>query len=65
LTRASRLGLAPFSATIWSGIFDLGYKAGDGEQKTISIVVSKPEPNDAAMTRAKSLRPAGRVNAHG
>ena len=27
-----------------AGIFDLGYKAGDGEQKTISIVVSKPEP---------------------
>jgi hypothetical protein len=27
-----------------AGIFDLGYKEGDGEQKTISIVVSKPEP---------------------
>jgi len=27
-----------------AGIFDLGYKAGDGEQKTISIVVSKSEP---------------------
>lgn len=25
-------------------IFDLGYKAGDGEHKTISIVVAKPEP---------------------
>jgi hypothetical protein len=27
-----------------AGIFDLGYKAGNGEQKMISIVVSKPEP---------------------
>ena len=27
-----------------AGIFDLGYKTVDGEQKTISIVVSKPEP---------------------
>jgi len=25
-------------------IFDLGYKAGDGEHKTISIVIVKPEP---------------------
>lgn len=25
-------------------IFDLGYKAGDGEHKTINIVVVKPEP---------------------
>ena len=25
-------------------IFDLGYKAGDGEHKSISIVVVKPEP---------------------
>jgi hypothetical protein len=25
-------------------IFDLGYKAGDGEHKRISIVVVKPEP---------------------
>jgi hypothetical protein len=26
-----------------AGIFDLGYKAGDGEQQTISIVVVKPK----------------------
>ena len=27
-----------------AGIFDLGYKAGEGEHKKISIVVVKPEP---------------------
>ena len=27
-----------------AGIFDLGYKAGDGEHKKISIAVVKPEP---------------------
>ena len=26
-----------------AGIFDLGYKAGDGEHKTISVLVVKPE----------------------
>jgi hypothetical protein len=30
-----------------AGIFDLGYKAGDGEHKTISIVVDKPEPGNS------------------
>ena len=30
-----------------AGIFDLGYKAGDGEHKTISIVVAKPEPGNS------------------
>jgi hypothetical protein len=30
-----------------AGIFDLGYKAGDGERETISIVVVKPESPSA------------------
>ena len=29
-----------------AGIFDLGYKAGDGEHKSISIVVVKAEPDN-------------------
>ena len=29
-----------------AGIFDLGYKAGDGEHKTISIAVVKAEPDN-------------------
>ena len=51
--------ILPNAAGIWSlddrakwlrlaaGIFDLGYKADDGEQKTISIVVSKPPSQTA------------------
>jgi hypothetical protein len=30
-----------------AGIFDLGYKAGDGDHKTISIVVVKQEPGNS------------------
>ena len=30
-----------------AGIFDLGYKVGDGEPETISIVVVKPESRSA------------------
>jgi hypothetical protein len=30
-----------------AGIFDLGYKVGDGEPETISIVVVKPEARSA------------------
>jgi hypothetical protein len=30
-----------------AGIFDLGYKAGDSECETISIVVVKPESRSA------------------
>ena len=29
-----------------AGIFDLGYVAGDGEHKTISIAVVRPEPGN-------------------